>query len=142
MVDDGSELSRVLLRHLGSRARRYVPRPATRPKPRPAARKPHPIQIVVDAVTAELRNLGIRSFEPAIARGDEPIVGYRGRLELAGDSSRLHAIANALHARSPWADLAVQALVAHAVAVLDDERTAINTETHQRVLETLLARGG
>jgi hypothetical protein len=159
VIEDGTETSRVLLEILGDRVRRGPapalpaippppasvradlpdpppPKPTPRPKPKPA---PHPLQILVDALHARLFAVGAGSVACTIERVEAPLVRWTGgTLQLAGDSSRLRAIANALTAKSPWAPLAVDALVAHAATVLNAGLAEVTDATETSVLVKLL----
>ena len=67
-----------------------------------------------------------------------PIVDYKKGLLLAGDNAQLQAVANAMHVKSPWAETAADAVIAHAIAVLDLAMTEVTAETHRKVLGALL----
>ncbi|MEO8700356.1 MAG: hypothetical protein ABI867_09945 [Kofleriaceae bacterium] len=150
-IDDGSELSRIVIATIGERGRRGRP-PAPPPIPRPsrlsepAPRTPppppepdHAIQNVVDAVAARLSALGVPMPEFRISARGLAIMQFSGSLWFAGDDRRLLAIANALRTRSPWASLALDALVAHTITVLDVALVDVNAATTQHVLDSLLA---
>ncbi|HEU0034728.1 MAG TPA: hypothetical protein VFQ53_29085 [Kofleriaceae bacterium] len=151
IVEDGSELARVVIACLGRRARRGPlpsipapapsPRPATPtvPAPAPAPRAPdHPVQIVVEAVQARLSALGLPLPGFALEARSEPIARYATTLRLAADNPRLVAIANAMRARSPWAELAIDALAAHVLTVLDAALTSITEASEAQALHQLL----
>ena len=137
VVDDGSELSRVVLATLGERAR-----PDRPPLPLASQREPireHAIQIVVDAVRSRLLDLGVPVSGFAIVEANSPIARFdRDALRFAGDNPRLGAIANAMRASSPWAELAIDALIAHSITVLNVARTEITDATELHVLEALI----
>jgi hypothetical protein len=148
LVEDGSAVSRVLIAWLGTRVRRgglprialpAIPQPRSRPDPEP----PHAIQIVVDHVELRLSKLGVTLGKnpPVIASRSEPILKHDNALYFAGDNPRLHAIANALLARSPWAQVAVDALVAHAVTVLNAALTEVTDASETAALQGLLLEG-
>jgi hypothetical protein len=189
VVEDGSETSRVVIAHLGPRARRGPIRPVAipapppvappppppppsppspsppprvaeppvaishsmpvLPKPEPAPPRPvpapkppepdHPIQNVVAAVHRRLVDLGIPAVATRVADVASPIVRHvDGVLRFAGRDARLHAVANAMRASSPWAPLAVDALIAHAITVLNEARTEVTDDTERHVLRSLL----
>jgi hypothetical protein len=117
------------------------PAPVERAKavelPKPA--RAHPIQNVVDAVSRRLLDLGVPAFSFAIGDFEGTMVIYdRHELRFAGAHRRLHAIGNALRANSPWAPLAIDALAAHVITVLDQARSEINAQTVQDVLAAIL----
>ncbi len=159
VVEDGSELSQALIARLAARATRQrkpnrrppipplpppvqptqIGLPAPRielPKPKPEV--VHPIQNVVDAVHAQLIDDVAPQFGVRILDTASPIIGFSRALTFAGRDPRLHAIANALRANSPWAQLAIDALCAHAITVLDDAYSEVNQQTVRDVLADLL----
>src|SRR5205814_125823 len=99
VVDDGSELARIVISVLGTRARYNresiaIPPPPTAPT-KPAA-PPHPVQIVVDTIYNRLVELGVPMPGVTIAGVEQPLVRFDRTLRFAGDNPRLAAIANAL----------------------------------------------
>ncbi len=160
VIEDGSELSQAVIARLGARGvrgvrKRVMPAPpapmkvtatpeikapaAAPQKPRPAAPKAvHPIQNVVDAVEAHLVERVTAVFGVSIAEVTSPILAFAGTLQFAGRDSRLHAISNALSANSPWAPMAIDALAAHAITVLDAAYSEVNQQTVREVLSELL----
>jgi hypothetical protein len=118
-----------------------IPAPAPKPKPKP---KPEPIvhaiQNLVDAVRLRLVDVNVPAFDAVVDDTGSPLLAFsRGKLRFAGHDSRLHAIANALRANSPWAPLAVDAVIAHSITVLDEARSEVNPQTVRDVLAALLA---
>lgn len=149
VIEDGSELARVVIAWLGERARRgrpEQPRPRppeprpelTMPRPAPKPAPVHPLQILVDVVHARLVDLGVPTPGCEIGDFDEPILHFQDGLRFAGASHRLLAIANAMRAKSPWAPMAIDAVIAHAITVLNVALTDITDATETHVLEALL----
>ena len=116
-----------------------IPIPALPTPEPPQAKVLHPIQNVVDAVHARLVDRVTASFKVSIAETTSPILAFAGTLAFAGRDPRLHAIANALTANSPWAPMAIDALAAHAITVLDAAYSEVNQQTVREVLSDLLA---
>jgi hypothetical protein len=165
VTDDGSQLARVVLGVLGSRA--YVDRPAPLPgarperlapplhdapplppvpepppRPAPPPRPPHPLDPMVAAVGARLRELGIAPPPFAILEGTTaPAVRYEGdAICFAAGHPRLRAIAAACLAGSPWGTSAVDVLAAHVISVLNIALTSVTDATELHLLGNLLAR--
>ncbi|MBA2539567.1 MAG: hypothetical protein H0V17_08030, partial [Deltaproteobacteria bacterium] len=112
------------------------PKPAPKLEVEPIA---HPIQNLVDAIRLRLTDLDLATFELAVENFESPLLAFsRGKLCFAGGATRLHAIANALRTNSPWAPLAVDAVIAHAVTVLDEARSEVNAQTVRDVLAAML----
>ncbi len=158
VVEDGSELSQALISRLAARATRErkakrrppIPPPSQplptpqlalpprREVPKPTQEVTHPIQNVVDAVRVRLIDDVAPQFGVRILDVASPIIGFSRALTFAGRDPRLHAISNALRANSPWAQLAIDALCAHAITVLDDAYSEVNQQTVRDVLADLL----
>ena len=155
VVEDGSELSQALIARLAARATRErkrrapslppipppqigLPTPRVEVPPPPKPEVVHPIQNVVDAVRARLIDQVAPQFDVRILDTTSPIIGFARALTFAGRDPRLHAISNALRANSPWAPLAIEALCAHAITVLDDAYSQVNQQTVRDVLADLL----
>jgi hypothetical protein len=156
LVDDGSELARVLIAWLGPRASRARPSPlaprptppgaplsVSPPPPTPPARlrPPHPLDVLVTALSRRLAEIGVPIGTFAILEGvRDPILRAEGGLCLAADHPQLRAIAAACLAGTAWASAAVDALAAHAVTVLNVALTSVTDATEAHALGALLAR--
>jgi hypothetical protein len=149
VTDDGSATAKVVLGVLGERAYRVnlVTIPPTPPerfaaplRDAPRMRPPHPLDPLVAVLEGKLRQLGVPP--PRLAILDEavsPMLGYAGGvLALAGHHPQLLAIAAALAARSAWSAAAADALVAHAVTVLNVALTSVTDATEAHALAGLL----
>ncbi len=148
VIEDGSELARVVIAWLGERARReriVAPRAAPAPRselpsiPAPVATKPHRLQPLVDALRARVAELGITGHRWDIEDGATPMFRYDGALRIAGDNKRLQAVAEALLVRSAWASAALDVVVAHAVTVLNVALTEITDAAEHHAIGALLA---
>jgi len=150
LVNDGSETFRVLVRRLSAWRDHVItaptPQPASRPQraaaPLAPAPAPHRLAPLVDAVHRRLRSLGIPS--PAFKLLDDrtrPLARYRDdALELAADNAHVLAVAAAHAANAAAADDALDLLVAHVIAVLDEQRGAITAATHAAAIAQLVQR--
>ena len=100
----------------------------------------HPFDVVVEALRARIARCGIALPSFAIAPGkSEPMLELADHLVLAGEHPRLRAIAAACHARSAWADAALDALAAHAITVLNVGLTDVTDAAESAALGMLLA---
>lgn len=152
IVEDGSALSRLLIRRLGYRAVRDQPTPAAPTAVAPTASASaadqawhaprHPLQDLADAIRARLAAIGLGPHVNAIrviAGRTAPILDLvDGDLTLA-DHPQLHAIANAHTARSPFAAAAIDAVVAHAVTLLNVRLTEVTDSGEESALAAILA---
>ncbi|HSD86034.1 MAG TPA: hypothetical protein VLB44_00915, partial [Kofleriaceae bacterium] len=169
LVDDGSHAARVILSHLGKRARRVaptpvaptpappqpvklsppkseaprpvVPKPAPRPAPPPKPpAPPHPLEGLVVLLSQRVGELGIKGYEWTIDDERSPMFRFAvGGLVVAGDNERLRALASQLGSSSPWLATAIDALAAHVVSLLNIELTEITDATEISALGALLA---
>lgn len=163
-VDDGSELSRVVRAHIGERLTKRGPppkpappppptkppvstaRPAAvvhepelpppvKPKPAPKPAKPHVLRPLVDALSDRVARLGIATVRWSIIPESEPMFGISDmEIRVAGDNERLRQIASAA-----LSDVAIDALAAHVVSVLNIARQDITDATEMHALGVLLA---
>jgi hypothetical protein len=154
LVEDGSPVSRVLRAHLGDRARRgrrprqLVPRPEPKPSsavpketPRPSPARPHPLQPFIDVLDHRLVELGLGEHAFVFHNGSLPMFHYDGAvIRVAANHPRLLAVAAAHAARSPWADAAIDAMVAHLVTVLNVALTHITDAAEHHAIFRLLSR--
>jgi hypothetical protein len=144
LVDDDSQLARVLRGVLGERvagAEKVRAEPARPAEPHRSSPSAHPVQAVLEALARRLFEIGVATpFAFAVDDREQPILRFDGSsLRLAGDDLRMHALANALAAQSPWAAGAIDALAAHAVTVLNIALTQITDATEAQALSRLLA---
>ena len=140
LVDDDSPLARVLIAAFGERVHRGESPHLSTPLAAPVT-SGHALQPVVDALIDRLFAIGVPlPFGFVIdTERDQPLVRFDGSIRLAGEAPRLHAVANALAARSPWAAGAIDALVAHTLTVLNVALTQITDATEATALGRLLA---
>ena len=73
-----------------------------------------------------------------ISAQSKPLECVNSVLYFSEDNRRLRAIANALRSKSPWAQLAIDALVAHATTLLNTTNRDITDATEAHVLTRLL----
>jgi hypothetical protein len=111
-----------------------------KPKPKPKPPEPeHPIKNLIDVVYRRLVDLGIPNVGVRVVDVASPIVRHQDQLlRFAGRDARLHAVSNAMKANSPWAPMAIDAVLAHVITVLNEARTEVTDDTEQHVLKTLL----
>jgi hypothetical protein len=147
VTDDGSATAKVALGVLGERAYYpLAPIPATPPerfaalRDVPRARPPHPLDPLVAVLEVKLRLLGVPP--PRLAILEEAVAPMLGHVDdtlaLAGHHPQLLAIAAAIAARSAWSAAAADALVAHAVTVLNVALTSVTDATEAHALAGLL----
>lgn len=148
IVDDGSLASHLLISMLGADR---AEEPAVEPEPEPegAAENPpvfdepsHPLNGLAQVLASRLDNSGVRGYflnRVSVMASMRSLLSYRsGTLYLGGASDELAAIEVARQASSPWAEAAIDALVAHAVAELTEELVEVGAHDQMKVLESLL----
>lgn len=152
VVDDRSEVARVVIEALGDRVRRSRPAPKPRPAPeapplpkrtparRSAPEPPHPLEPLVKKLRRRLSEVGIGGYEWIIENRAEPMFAYAGAIVVAGDNVRLRALAAALAAKSPFADAGVDVVVAHLVTVLNIALSQITDASEEHALRVLLTQ--
>ena len=165
LVDDGTELSRLLKAEFGTRIRRSRPAPRRRvsvdakfdrgpiddakpippakPKPKPKAEPPeppHPLRHVVARLRARMRELSIAdTYTWRLTERAEPMFEFSDHeLLVAGHNVRLTALAAALAAKSPWAASGVDVVVAHVVTVLNVALSHVTDANEAHALGVLL----
>lgn len=168
-VDDNTEVAKVVRAHIGDRmipyersrpkpappppptkppvsttrpaasAAKPPPQPAAAPKP-PPPKKPHALQPLIEALGERVARTGIQVTSWVIVDEAEPLVGFRGmQVVIAGDNPRLVEIARQLATSTPRALLAIDALAAHVITVLNIARTDVTDATEMHALGVLLA---
>jgi hypothetical protein len=165
LVDDGADLSAIIISCLGNRVRRAVnkrsanasivdsmggfddgaPRdgaPATvtpsRSQIERAPEPAHALRPLVQAVEARLARVGIRAADWIIVDRIEPLVRFDRGLRVAGENPMLVAIAAAQLAGSAWASDAIDLLTAHVVTVLNVALAEVTDSTEAHALGALL----
>ena len=161
LVDNRSLQSRVILQHLGERARRArsvrrpapvtvsppppttTPPPSPSPRPQPAPRSeepPHPLAALKDLLAQRIVELGLGRYDWVILERSTPMFAYEQAVFVAGDNPRLRALAAALAANSPFAPAGVDVVVAHLATVLNRALTQITDASEAHALGVLLAQ--
>jgi hypothetical protein len=146
IVEDGSLLSQILVAMVG--AEQTEPAAAS-PRSEPAAEleleldePDHPLAGLARVIAARLEELGVHCLSldrVAILPALRSLLSLEAdTLYLGGSSDELAAIEAARQASSPWADAAIDAVVAHAAAELAAERYEITDSDQVRVLSAML----
>jgi hypothetical protein len=137
VVDDGTLLSRVVIRRLGDRVRRASQR-STQPAARPVEAR-HPLQPVLEALRARSAQLGLDLSSARFVDRAAPMFELDEVLLVAGRHPRLIALGGSLAAQSPWASAALDAIVAHATTVLNVALASVTDAAERHALGVLLA---
>lgn len=163
-IDDGTEVAKVIRVHLGERL--FKPSPAARPAPpktpppgprsppvsttRPAPaptpipapkpRAPHVLEPLVAALGKRVGKLGVGTYDWVIDERSEKLVSFSwGQLVVGGENPHLRVLAAELASKSILAGPAIDAVVAHAVSVLNLALTDVTNAGESHAIGVLLA---
>ncbi|MFN0245353.1 MAG: hypothetical protein ACKV2T_00510 [Kofleriaceae bacterium] len=136
VVDDGSLLSRVVLRRLHDRIQRRSSRVA--PPVAPPVEARHPLQPLLEALRARFAQLDLDISSARLVDRADPMFEFDDYLRVAGRHPRLIALGAALEARSPWAGASLDAIVAHGATVLNVALASVTDAAELHAIGALL----